>query len=150
MAYAQDIDPTILQAMMEDVESSPEAINMRRMQKRAEALRQQEVNAPTGGRMLGRVFAPDYAGILQGVVSGAKAGALESEADKVAAGVGQRSTQQRQKYLDALVRAMRRGGGGNVGMMPPTATPGIMPPTNTPGMGGGIDPYNRFMTPSGA
>jgi hypothetical protein len=102
-----NLDPQAMQALMGAGANDPQADILKRQQAQINMMRQRSMQSPQG-QMAGRVYVPGFAQAAMGVAQGYKANQMQPQVDQGMQAMGQRNTDARSKYADALMMAMRK------------------------------------------
>ncbi len=101
-----NIDPNLLQQMMQMGDDDPEASSIRRQQAMADRLRSQSMEMPQQ-RMAGRMVMPTWGESLTNAMAGIKANRMQSDIDTRERAMQSRNADARKRYADALGMALR-------------------------------------------
>lgn len=119
------MDPNLIQAILSQGQYDPEVEQAKRKQAMIDALRQRSMSSPRQ-QMAGRLVSPNYGDVASNLIGGWQAEKMQPGVDQTMQQAGQRQTQTRQGYYQALINALRR--------QQPQQLPGMVNPNPSVGM----------------
>lgn len=114
-----NLDPQMIQAILASGEADPQAQVLKRQQAQADMLRRQGMQQAPGINA-GRIYNANVGGQMMNMAAGHQARQMQPGIDAGTQAMGQRNVDAKQKYLDAMMMAMRKP-------YPPTEQP-MLPP----------------------
>lgn len=129
------MDPNLIQQILASGSYDPQAEQAKRKQAMIDALRERSMQSPPT-RMAGRLVASNFGDVASNAIGGYRAEQMQPGVDEAMQQAGQRQTNARKGYYQALVEALRRQAPG---MMNPNPNPS--PVGQTPVMPGEFGGY---------
>jgi hypothetical protein len=106
-----NIDPQMIQALMQSGSNDPQAARLKRQQAQADQMRQtgiQQVMSGPQGQEIGGVYQPNYANMIGGALQAYMGNKQQGGIDTAMGEMNSRNMDAKSKYMDAMMMAMRK------------------------------------------